>query len=60
MSVCLFNCRVLSSSALRTVGPLIAALDAARMTKSLPAIPKRTSLVKAVNDHFQISEYHHE
>lgn len=48
MSVCLFNCRVLSSSAFMMVGPRIAALDAATMTKSLPVMPKRTSLVSVV------------
>lgn len=44
MRVCLLNCRVLSSSALIIVGPLIAALDAATMTKSFPVMPSSASL----------------
>lgn len=44
MSVCLFSCLVLSSEALRTVAPLIAALLAAMMVKSFPVMPSRTSL----------------
>jgi len=42
--VCLFNGLVLSSVALRTVGPRIVALEAAMMVKSLPVIPSKTSL----------------
>lgn len=42
--VCLLSGLVLSSDALRTVAPRIAALDAAIKVKSLPVIPKRTSL----------------
>lgn len=42
--VCLFSDRVLSSEALRTVAPRMAALDAAIKVKSLPVIPRRTSL----------------
>lgn len=48
MSVCLFSGRVLSSSAFMMVGPRIAALDAATMTKSLPVMPKRTSLSSVI------------
>jgi hypothetical protein len=44
ISVCLFNCLVLSSEAFRMVAPLIAALEAAMRVKSLPVIPKSTSL----------------
>lgn len=44
MMVWLFSCRVLSSEDLRIVAPLMAALEAAMMVKSLPVIPKRTSL----------------
>lgn len=44
MRVCSFKVRVLSSLALRMVAPRIAALDAAMMVKSLPAIPSNTSL----------------
>lgn len=39
-----FNVRVLSSEALRTVAPRIAAFEAAMIVKSLPVIPSRTSL----------------
>jgi hypothetical protein len=39
-----FNALVLSSVALRMVGPRIAALDAAIKVKSLPVMPSRTSL----------------
>lgn len=46
MSVCLFKRCVLSSVTLRTVGPRIAAFEAAMMVKSLPVIPSRTSLLK--------------
>ena len=42
--VCLFSSRVLSSVALRIVAPLIAALEAAMRVKSLPVIPRSTSL----------------
>lgn len=42
--VCLFNCLVLSSEALRIVAPLMAALEAATRVKSLPVNPSRTSL----------------
>lgn len=42
--VLLLSILVLSSLALRMVGPLIAALEAAMMVKSLPVIPRRTSL----------------
>ena len=42
--VCLFSGLVLSSVALRTVGPRIVALEAAMMVKSLPVIPSNTSL----------------
>jgi hypothetical protein len=42
--VCLLSCLVLSSDVLRMVAPRMAALDAAMMVKSLPVIPKRTSL----------------
>lgn len=44
IKVCLFSSRVLSSEALRIVAPLIAALEAAMMVKSLPVMPRRTSL----------------
>lgn len=44
MRVCLLSCRVLSSSVLIIVGPLIAALDAATMTKSFPVMPSSASL----------------
>lgn len=44
IKVCLFSARVLSSLALRMVAPLIAALLAAMMVKSLPVIPSKTSL----------------
>ena len=44
--VCLFKARVLSSDALRTVAPRIAALEAATMVKSLPVNPSKTSLKK--------------
>lgn len=42
--VCLFRWRVLSSLVLRMLAPRMAALDAAMMVKSLPVIPRRTSL----------------
>jgi len=45
IKVCLLSSRVLSSLALRMVAPLIAALLAAMMVKSLPVIPSKTSLV---------------
>lgn len=48
IKVCWFRFRVLSSVALRTVGPLMAALEAAMMTKSFPVIPSRTSLSKTL------------
>lgn len=44
MSVCLFSERVLSSDALRMVAPRMAAFEAAMMVKSLPVMPRRTSL----------------
>jgi hypothetical protein len=44
INVCLFNCLVLSSEALRMVAPLIAALEVAMRVKSLPVMPSRTSL----------------
>lgn len=44
IKVFLFNERVLSSEALRIVAPLIAAFEAAMRVKSLPVIPRRTSL----------------
>jgi hypothetical protein len=44
MSVWSFSDRVLSSAALRIVAPLIAALEAAMRVKSLPVMPRRTSL----------------
>lgn len=44
IKVCLFNARVLSSEALSTVAPLIAALEAAMRVKSFPVIPSNTSL----------------
>lgn len=40
----LFSWRVLSSLALRIVAPRMAALEAAMMVKSLPVMPRRTSL----------------
>jgi hypothetical protein len=43
--VCLFNCLVLSSDALRMVAPLIAALEVAMMVKSFPVMPSKTSLI---------------
>lgn len=43
--VCLLSWRVLSSEALRMVAPRMAALEAAMMVKSLPVIPKSTSLL---------------
>lgn len=43
--VCEFRVLVLSSVALRMVTPRIAALDAAMSVKSLPVIPRRTSLL---------------
>lgn len=46
IKVCLFSSRVLSSEALRIVAPLIAALEAAMMVKSLPVMPRRTSLTE--------------
>jgi hypothetical protein len=46
INVCLFNCLVLSSEALRMVAPLIAALEVAMRVKSLPVMPSRTSLQK--------------
>lgn len=46
INVCVFNCRVLSSVALRIVGPRMAALEAAIKVKSLPVIPRRTSLMQ--------------
>lgn len=52
--VCLFRLLVLSSSALMIVGPRIIALDAATRTKSLPVIPKRTSLASAVSQSEQL------
>jgi hypothetical protein len=45
IKVCLFSGLVLSSLALRTVGPRIVALEAAMMVKSLPVIPSNTSLM---------------
>ena len=44
INVCLFNSLVLSSVVLRTVGPLIAPFEAAIKVKSLPVIPRSTSL----------------
>jgi hypothetical protein len=44
INVCLFKARVLSSDALRTVAPLMAALEAAMRVKSLPVMPSKTSL----------------
>ena len=44
IKVCLFKGLVLSSLALRTVGPRIVALEAAMIVKSLPVIPSNTSL----------------
>ena len=49
ISVLLFSSRVLSSVAFRIVGPRIAAFEAATMVKSLPVIPRRTSLVLSVD-----------
>lgn len=43
MRLCLFKARVLSSVALSTVGPRMAAFDVAMIVKSLPVIPKSTS-----------------
>ena len=40
-----FNVRVLSSVALRIVGPRMAAFDEAIIVKSLPDIPRRTSIM---------------
>lgn len=48
--VCLFNWRVLLSSAFRMVAPRMAALDAAISVKSLPVMPSRTSLENALSD----------
>jgi hypothetical protein len=45
IKLCRFRLRVLSSVALRTVGPRIAALEAAMMVKSLPVMPRRTSMM---------------
>ena len=45
ISVWLFNSLVLSSVAFKIVAPRIAALEAATMVKSLPVIPRRTSLI---------------
>jgi hypothetical protein len=39
-----FSVRVLSSDDLRIVAPRMAALEEARRTKSLPVMPRRTSL----------------
>jgi hypothetical protein len=47
--VCLFSCRVLSSDAFRIVAPRMAALEAAIKVKSLPVIPKSTSLLLSVS-----------
>lgn len=47
--VCLFNCFVLSSAALRTVAPLIAALEQAMRVKSLPVSPSNTSLIESTD-----------
>jgi hypothetical protein len=44
IKVWLFSDRVLSSVALRMVAPLIAAFEAAMRVKSLPVMPRRTSL----------------
>ncbi len=44
MIVWSISVRVLSSEALRIVAPRIAALDQAIMQKSLPVMPRRTSL----------------
>jgi hypothetical protein len=55
MSVCLFSCLVLSSDALSTVAPLIAALLAAMMVKSLPVMPSKTSL-RSVSKHVEAVE----
>lgn len=49
IKVCLFSDRVLSSAAFRTVAPRIAALEAAMSVKSLPVIPRRTSLSDEVS-----------
>jgi hypothetical protein len=46
INVCWFNDLVLSSEALRMVAPLMAALEAAMMVKSLPVNPSKTSLLK--------------
>lgn len=45
ISVFLLSARVLSSEALRMVAPRIAALEAAMRVKSLPVMPRRTSLI---------------
>jgi len=42
--VCLLRCLVLSSDAFRTVAPRMAAFEAAIKVKSLPVMPRRTSL----------------
>ena len=42
--MCLLSGRVLSSDAFKMVAPRMAALEAAMMVKSLPVIPKSTSL----------------
>lgn len=49
ISVCLLRGLVLSSATLRTVAPLMAALEAAMMVKSLPVIPSNTSLPDAIH-----------
>jgi hypothetical protein len=46
--LCLFRSRVLSSVAFRIVTPRIAALDEAIIVKSLPVIPRRTSIFEVV------------
>lgn len=44
IKVCLLSSFVLSSDALSMVAPLMAAFEAAITVKSLPVIPRRTSL----------------
>jgi hypothetical protein len=44
MRTCLLSFLVLSSLALRIVAPLMAAFEAAMMVKSLPVMPRSTSL----------------
>ena len=51
INVCLLSSLVLSSEALRIVAPRIAAFEAAMMAKSLPVMPRRTSLLKPLRTH---------